>query len=186
VAASGDARGVAGLQFTHYIELTGPSGLVPLTVNTQGSAGLNSQVYVVISTTTTVPTEIYLAETRMGTNYVYDNGAYLELGTSGTSFSRSDTVNLTEGAIYSVTLDVAADTGPNAAYPTQTGSVDPYFVYPANYSLDISAGVGNSPLSSVPGPIAGAGLPGLIAACGGLLGWWRRRKKEGAAALAAA
>jgi hypothetical protein len=72
-----------------------------------------------------------------------------------------------DGATASVTWD-----GTEAHFTETTGS-DYNAINGRSVVLDVET-------RSVPGPIVGAGLPGLVAGCGGLLGWWRQRRRKAA------
>jgi hypothetical protein len=64
---------------------------------------------------------------------------------------------------------------------TATGSLvtmgENFTPVPSSFGVIGTSKTGMISIVPNPGPIAGAGLPGLIAACGGLLAWWRRRQK---------
>ena len=96
-------------------------------------------------------------------------------GTSGT-FS-SAVFDLTQSSIYNPAF-VTLEGGLAQAEAALIAGIGGGMTYFNIHTVDNPGGEIRGQLSPVPGPIAGAGLPGLILAGGGLLAWWRRRQNK--------
>jgi uncharacterized protein (TIGR03118 family) len=166
VDATGKASAGAGQGFVDVFNLDGSPGLPNGLVRLVSRGSLNAPWGLAIAPTSfgEFAGALLVGNNGDGTIDAFDPTSGLFLGTLRDPMGNP----ITNDGLWALRIGTGASGfDPNALY------------FDAGINGEVDGLFGEIQVApTVPSPIAGAGLPGLIFASAGLLGWWRRRQKS--------